>query len=376
MEKFEANKLMTKFKAGTCSAEELEVINCWLHYFRSRTAVKYTSNNLEHISDELWAKIDAHTSVKKEVRITLWPRIATVAAVLLFVFGSIYVFQTRIHHPKETASIYKNDVDPGRNKAFLVLADGKKVGLNHLQANALAQPGVTITRSGDGMLIYKMSANRGVTNQTNTLETPNGGRFQLLLPDGTKVWLNAASSLNYPLSFENKKERMVELKGEGYFEVAHDKLHPFLVRSGTQTVQVLGTHFNIQAYSNEKHIRTTLISGSVKISSNTGNGSKILKPGEQSDFISNNIKVSIADSEQATAWVTDDFVFNGEDLHAVMRQIARWYDVEVVYDGEKDTAAFYSTISRKKKLSEILKALTLNQGVHFKLEGRRVTVMP
>lgn len=375
MQKSEAEKLFDKFKKGTCNATEMEAVRYWLHYYRSETEAKYSSTDLEDISEEIWSRVEVALHERKPRVISLKAKIAAAAAIVLLALGGLYFMQNKAPLSGQVESVYKNDIDPGGDKAYLILADGKKVSLDHLQQGEIAQPGVKISRSADGMVIYKTSADQAATDENNTLETPNGGRFSIILPDGTKAWLNAASTLTYPLSFKNKKERIVTLSGEGYFEVAHDKSHPFVVRSQRQTVQVLGTHFNIQAYSNEKKIRTTLLSGAVRISGSM-QGSKTLKPGEQADFDTNGIKVSQADTEQANAWINDDFVFNGEDLHTVMRQVARWYDVEVVYDGEQDNAAFYSTISRKKKLSEILKALTMNQGVHFKLEGRRVTVMP
>lgn len=375
MQQREAEELFEKFKNGTCNASEMEAIRHWLHHYRSEAVVKYSSADLENISDEIWSKVEPSLHERKPRIISLKVKIAAAAAITLLALGGLYVLQHKAPLSGQIASVYKNDIDPGGNKAYLTLADGKKVSLDHLKQGNIAQPGVQISTLPDGMVVYTASAGQEATDANNTLETPKGGRFSIVLPDGTRAWLNAASTLTYPLSFKDKKERIVTLSGEGYFEVTHDKSHPFLVHAQRQTVQVLGTHFNIQAYSNEKHIRTTLLSGSVKISGGM-QGAKILKPGEQADFDTNGIIVSQADTEQANAWINDDFAFNGEDLHTVMRQVARWYDVEVVYDGEQDNAAFYSTISRKKKLSEILKALTMNQGVHFKLEGRRVTVMP
>lgn len=376
MENPDAKELFEKFKAGTCNKEELEAITYWLHHFRSASSSGLSAVELETISSELWLEIDANTVPLKKANLSVWLKLSAAAAILLILLGGLYLFQFRGNNPEALASIYKNDVNPGENKAYLILADGKKINLNAALTGKIEQPGVSISGTDDGMLIYKIADNRAENNQKNTLETPNGGRFKVMLPDGTNVLLNAASSLTYPLSFKGRAQRSVTLTGEGYFEVAHDAKHPFLVQSGGQTVQVLGTHFNIQAYANEKNVKTTLISGSVKVYGGSENKSHILKPGEQAMFISGDILVAAGDTEQATAWVSDDFVFVGEDLHTVMRQIARWYDVEVQYEGEIDESSFYSTISRKKKLSEILKALTLNQGVHFKLEGRRLTVMP
>jgi transmembrane sensor len=375
MENIDAKELLRRFQAGKCTDKELEIVRNWLHHFRSDMESGFSASELEHISGDIWNKITLETGRSIKRKISIWPKIA-IAASLLIIAGSIFFLQSRNTDSPKPSSVFKNDVGPGKNMARLTLANGKTISIDDALEEKIEQPGVNISKTADGLLLYKIANDQNLGNAQNTLQTPNGGRFQVMLPDGTKVWLNAASALTYPLSFKGRAQRSVELSGEGYFEVAHDTQHPFLVYSAGQTIQVLGTHFNIQAYSNEKNVKTTLISGAVKVYGDQQKNSKILKPGEQALFATQNILVSPGDTEQATAWVSDDFVFQGEDLHAVMRQIARWYDVEVQYEGNIGEPAFYSTISRKKKLSEILKALTLNQGVHFKLEGRRVTVMP
>lgn len=381
MRNIEAEELFKKFKAGTCSDEELETIYYWLHNFRSTTSVKFSVDYLTKVSDDLWISInneiiDNEIKSDKIVPFFNWRKISAAAAVLLFIISGLCFFYFNDNKQYVAQSIYKNDVNPGGNKAYLTLSSGRRVSLSSLDNNTIAEGETSLSTDVKGTLTYKQHSKQSPGDLKNTLTVPNGGRFQVKLPDGTNVTLNSGSSLTYPVSFVGNEDRIVTLEGEGYFEVAHDNKHPFLVHSGAQTVQVLGTHFNIQAYLNEQHIKTTLISGSVKVYGTSEKRQQMLRPGEQSVFKNDQIKVSIGDIDQATGWISDDFVFAGDDLYSVMRAIARWYDVQIDYQGPKRNITFYSTISRRKKLSQILNALTLNNGIHFKIEGRRVTVMP
>jgi ferric-dicitrate binding protein FerR (iron transport regulator) len=204
------------------------------------------------------------------------------------------------------------------------------------------------------------------------------------LPDGSRVWLNAASSLKYPVSFSSLKDRRVELHGEAYFEVAKDKLHPFLVETDGQEVTVLGTHFNIKAYRQDKNIVTTLAEGSVRVGYQASAWSDhgkivykdevILSPGQQSLLKGETISVSKADMEESLAWKDGNFVFNDANIEKIMQDIARWYNIEVFYEGPSPTGAFSGNISRSKNISQILKALESTKLVHFKIEGRKVYV--
>jgi transmembrane sensor len=259
----------------------------------------------------------------------------------------------------------------------LTLANGQKIFINgELAGNIASQSGVKISKTKDGQLIYELTNQKGDKTEYNTLTTTRGEQIQVRLPDGSLVFLNAASSLKYPSSFVSLKERRVDLQGEAYFEVAKDKRHPFIVKAAQQEVKVLGTHFNINSYADEPEIKTTLLEGSVNVSNLNGKISEILKPGQQATVKGGNIKVGDADIDQAMSWKNGDFVFVGEDLKVVMRQVARWYDVEIEYQGNINSSGVVSTISRTKKLSQLLKALQKNQGIHFKVEGRRVLVMP
>lgn len=313
-------------------------------------------------------------------RLYNWPRVAAAAAILAVLsFGGYFL----IRNTKQNALVVsaKNDIAPGKNSATLTLANGKQIVLNNAVNGQLAsESGITISKSAQGELIYKADpAKENAVNagQLNTLETFKGEQYQVILPDGSHVWLNAASVLKYPVAF-SRKERLVELTGEGYFEVAHQKSRPFRVKTAQQIVEVLGTHFNINAYQDEPVSRATLLEGSVRVTTpaleRSAAGSLMLKPGEQSVLVGNQVNIVEANMEETIAWKNGYFMFESEKITSVMRKIARWYNVEVVYEGEVSSDQFGGTVSRFEKVSQVLKKLELTDKVHFKIEGRRVIV--
>ncbi len=275
------------------------------------------------------------------------------------------------------------DIEAGDNKAILTLGDGTKIILDDAQNGILAnQGGNSILKTAEGELIYSFSnessnqsAERKADNIIfNTIETPKGGKFQVILPDGSKVWLNAASSLRFPTAFSGSK-RHVELKGEAYFEVAHDVSKIFEVNTRNQVVQVLGTHFNINAYSDEPTVNTTLLEGSVRVSDLRTHISQLLKPGEQSKLSERIEVINVKNTSEAVAWKEGYFQFDEADIQTVMRQIERWYDVSVIYEGKVPNYRFGGEIERSLSLLQVLKVLEKTK-VHFRLEGREVIVMP
>lgn len=276
-----------------------------------------------------------------------------------------------------------NDIEAGDDKAILTLGDGTRIILDDAQNGLLAnQGGNSILKTAEGELIYSFSnesGNHAIEGTTeniifNTIETPKGGKFQVVLPDGSKVWLNAASSLRFPVAFSGSK-RHVELKGEAYFEVAHDDSKIFEVNTRNQVVQVLGTHFNINAYSDEPTVNTTLLEGSVRVSDLRTNISQLLKPGEQSKLSERIEVINVKNTSEAVAWKEGYFQFDEADIQTVMRQIERWYDVTIVYEGEIRNYRFGGEIERSLSLLQVLKILEKTK-VHFRLEGREVIVMP
>jgi ferric-dicitrate binding protein FerR (iron transport regulator) len=304
-----------------------------------------------------------------------WTRVAAAAAILIAAFTGIYFLFNQ--KPKQDiaqsrSTNQKEIIVPGGDKAILTLADGSAIVLDTLHTGSLPQQGSTrIVKLNTGSLAYNAGAGSQHETLFNTLSTPSGGQFQLVLPDGTRVWLNSSSSIRFPTAF-NGEDRKVELTGEAYFEVAKNAAKPFKVSVKEMEVEVLGTHFNIMAYDDERSINTTLLEGSVKVSK--GSAGKILVPGQQSKVgSSGDIKVTEADVEEAIAWKNGFFQFNSYDIETVMRQVARWYDVQVVYKDKIPGGNFSGIVSRKNNISRVLEIL---QGgdVQFKIEGKKVLV--
>ncbi len=284
---------------------------------------------------------------------------------------------------EDQKSVMVNDIEAGENKAILTLGDGSKIILDDAKNGILAnQGGNSVLKAAEGEVIYSflsevkdpLTIDEHTPVIYNTIETPKGGKFQIKLPDGSKVWLNAASSLRFPTVFNGSK-RQVELKGEAYFEVSPDKSKIFEVNTRNQVVQVLGTHFNINAYLDEPTVNTTLLEGSVRVSDLRTNISQLLKPGEQSQLSEQIEVINLKNTNEAVAWKEGYFQFDEADIKTVMRQIERWYDVSVVYEGDLPNYRFGGEIERNLSLLQVLKVLEKTK-VHFRLEGREVIVMP
>lgn len=310
---------------------------------------------------------------KKPVLAKLWPRIAVVAALAVMVFAAV-LFYSQSTKQQSDQITYKNDVLPGRDGATLTLSSGKKIRLSDAVDGKLAEEaGVSITKSAGGQLIYEIKRSDQELNSVNTLSTAKGETYSLRLPDGSIVFLNAASSLTYTASLIERGKRVVRLHGEGYFEISKDKAHPFVVETNRQQVEVLGTHFNINAYEDEPVIATTLLEGSINIAAN--GQSRILKPGEQALNSMKGIQVKAVNAESFTDWKNGDFYLNNVDFRTAMRKIARWYDLEVVYDGSvQNDIQSTGYISRSSKLSAILRLIEKSGQVHFKIEGKKLYV--
>jgi len=267
----------------------------------------------------------------------------------------------------------KNVGMPGENKAILTLADGSNIILDDVNNGQVAnQGGTQVAKLTNGQIVYKTLMDRPAEVVFNTLTTPRGGQFKLSLPDGSEVWLNTVSSIRYPTAFIGN-ERKVEITGEAYFEIAHDATKPFKVIVNGTEVKVLGTHFNINAYNDEATIKTTLLEGSVSLSK----AGKIitLKPGQQAQVgNSRDIKViDNVDTDQEVAWKNGYFSFNNADLQTVMRQIGRWYDMEVLYEGKIPERQFGGKIDRNSNAVEVLKILEESK-VHFRIEDGKIVV--
>ncbi|SMD01250.1 FecR family protein [Pedobacter nyackensis] len=301
-----------------------------------------------------------------------WASIAIAAAVVVAVFGVGLFYYDLNLKPQPTEHLAnKNEITPGIQAATLTLANGKKIRLDDTANGLLAkEAGVMITKSANGQLIYEIKDADGDTSKINTLSTAKGETYQLRLPDGSLVWLNAASSLTYPVNLNERGKRSVKLDGEGYFEITKDKAHPFVVESKRQQIEVLGTHFNVSSYSDEPVVRTSLLEGSIQI-----NGKTVLKPGEQSSVDpTGNIAVKEVNVNKSVAWKNGKFAFEDENIEGVMRKLARWYNVEIIYQGDFYQRTFTGTISRHDDISRILDKIAYTQAVRFKIDGRRIYV--
>jgi hypothetical protein len=314
---------------------------------------------------------------------------AAAATVLIFLVSGLYFFIKRDQVltapvPVKVAVKQKiQDIQPGGIKAILTLSDGKKIVLDDSQNGVVInQGGIKIHKNSKGIIEYTLSKSANEQNlserreiQTvfNPIQTPVGGKFQLNLADGSKVWLNSASSLRFPVFFSGDS-REVELKGEAYFEVSKHDDKKFSVRSGNQTVEVLGTHFNINAYSDEPSITTTLIEGAVRVIELNTKKSQILRPGEQSK-VDRDIRVQRKDTQAEVAWKDGYFYFENASIEIVMRQLGRWYGITVRYEGALPEHHFEGAIATNLTLLEVLEILQ-KSNIHFRLEGKEVVVMP
>ncbi|TWI81008.1 FecR family protein [Chitinophaga japonensis] len=307
----------------------------------------------------------------------LWPYAAAAAVIALAVTGMLYFSRPAApgHLPADTKAALAG-MRPGGNKAVLTLADGSQITLDSVGNGAIASQGnVQVIKLNSGQLAYKAGkGENGAALRYNTLSTPRGGQFRIVLPDGSKVWLNAASSLRFPTAFSGKA-REVQLTGEAYFEIAKDPAMPFEVKVNDMAVQVLGTHFNVMAYPDEHSIRTTLLEGAVRVQ-HAGEHIR-LQPGEQAQLSSAG-KMTVnksVDIEGVMAWKNGYFNFDREPLEGVIRQIGRWYDVEITYEGNIPYREFGGKIARGSSITEVLKILELS-GVHYRVEDRKIVITP
>jgi transmembrane sensor len=301
---------------------------------------------------------------------------AAAAAILVLIFASYLMFspkpQKRIAAAK--VQLMKNDVAPGNNRAILTLGNGSMIVLNGARNGTLARQGNTkITKIDSGQLSYTALHEKPSEVVYNTLSTPRGGQYQLTLSDGSRVWLNAASSITFPAAFAGN-ERKVTITGEAYFEVAHDASKPFIVHAAEEELQILGTDFNVNAYGDESSVLTTLLEGSLKVTVAGSPRSAILKPGQQTQIKNAGLSVTNdVNTDEVVAWKDGLFNFENADLQMVMRQFARWYDVEVKFEGTVPQDRFFGIMSRNSSLASVLKALRAN-GIKFRIEGKKLIV--
>jgi ferric-dicitrate binding protein FerR (iron transport regulator) len=340
------------------------------------------------ISEETWEKIKNQVdqepfkkSHQSLIKIRRWMTAAAIFIAFLGVGSYFLIFNKTSNkvagkvNPSHQNN--KNDIAPGGNKAILTLGDGSTIVLDSAQNGILTQQGNTkVIKLDNGQLAYKPTKNnKELKIEFNSVTTPRGGQYQLVLSDGSKIWLNASSSIRFPAIFKGH-ERDVEITGEAYFEVAHNPKMPFHVRVNDMDVQVLGTHFNINAYEDDNVIKTTLLEGSVKVSK--GSLSALIAPGEQARIVKTLDKIMVKKGinlDEVVSWKNGYFDFEELDFETIAKQLSRWYDVEVIYKRPIDDL-FYAKIPRNTKLSVLLKALELTGKVHFEIEGKKIIVLP
>lgn len=387
-------KLVAREIQGTITAEEKQWLENFLNQNPVYRKVYHELVNEQH-RDELLHNLPAYDGEAAFQRFEQkiyrrpaswtrrWLKISAAAALLFIVATTLY-FYTRPTPPTIRQQTIVQDVAPGGNRATLRLSNGKVITLaDQKTGKIITETGITITKSADGQLVYTADKGKnGADEGYNTVSTPIGGQYQVTLPDGSKVWLNAASTLTYAPSLRERGDdkRRVRLTGEAYFQIAKDKQHPFIVTTGAQEVEVLGTQFNLNSYENEGAIRTTLLEGSVRIhQTNSNSADKILKPGQQAALAAGSIRISEADVEAVTGWKEGLFVFNNADVPTVMRQLSRWYNIEVEYSGTIPKDLFTGGISRQSNLSTVLQMLELIK-IRTKLvqteKGKKLIVNP
>ncbi|HMH24788.1 MAG TPA: FecR domain-containing protein, partial [Puia sp.] len=303
------------------------------------------------------------------------------AVILILLTGSLYRLLnkgkgTRQDKLAGQSERFKNDVLPGSDKATLTLANGRTIVLDSAVNGSLAQQGsARILKLTNGQLVYSPSGQKTAEILYNMIATPRGGQYHIVLTDGTGVWLNAASSIKFPAAFSGK-ERRVTITGEAYFEVAKNAAMPFIVSTEKDgEVRVLGTQFNVNAYSDEVSMNITLLEGAVQV--RQGNAMDLLRPGQMAGLTGDGkIRlVNDADTEEAVAWKNGNFQFQNDGIGTIMRQISRWYDVKVIYEGKIPGGTYSGGVSRNTKMSNVLKILELSD-LHFRIEGNTLTVLP
>ena len=396
MNREELNILIDKVSEGTASEEELHHYTTYLNHITSGEE-GWDLKNLgpeEQVKAELFEHIEQQIVPIKKIK--LWPRIAAAAAILLVAGAGLFFYTNTFRHLDDRRDLlnYTNDIAPGKNTATITLANGKTIQLSDAKTGIIID--AASLKYNDGSAVEPSS--RGIEGslghavEMTSVATPRGGTYQITLPDGTKVWLNAASSLSFPSTFQGLGNRKVELSGEAYFEVTKDKAHPFIVQTDKQEVEVLGTHFNINSYADEPSTKTTLLEGSVRVvsasrhldpspSSRQSAATRdllnvTLKPNQQAILTGpTQLNVASVDGNDIIAWKEGKFKCKSETLESLMRKVARWYNVDVVYeDLEVKSETFSGTLSRFDNVSKLLKRIELTGEASFKIEGKKIIV--
>ncbi len=380
MNKAESEKLIDRYLKGDCTPEEKLLLERFYLEESTRRKLSASEIDAEGRKAEIW-----EATQKEIIRTTYKPAhtlrlLLAAASVLLVLSVSFWFYSERTKGKLPAIKTVKNTEKsiPASGKALLTLADGTTIALDNAADGMLSsQAGNRVVKAGNGNIIYQDGKGEPASKNKityNTLTIPCGSLYHLTLSDGSSVWLNSASSITFPVSFPGN-ERIVTITGEAYFEIAGNRNKPFLVRSGDQIIRVLGTHFNVMAYNNDAAVITTLLEGSVKIIKNKTE--ILLKPGQAVSIsnISNSVKVTSVNTDDAIAWRQGYFKFDNEGLESIMNKISRWYDTDIEFKDDVKDKRFWGTYSRSKGLTDLLNDLEQTDDVHFKVDGRRIIVM-
>jgi transmembrane sensor len=366
----EAKNLITKYNEGKCTDEEIALLEEWYNRLNEETP-ELADEQLSEFREESQSQLPG----QKIRKIRSTRHLSSIAALLFLFIGNYLYFR---HDTPKPEQLLANEIQPGSNRAFLTLPNGKKIELSIAKTGIIAG-GQEISYS-DGTPLETSENIPGM----QTISTPRGGQYQLIFKDGTQIWLNAGSTISFQTTSSSLAPREVTLSGEAYFEVAKDKNRPFKVHSDHQVIEVLGTHFNVSAYKEDKRTRTTLLEGSVRLNNKT-----ILKPCEEATLPSalnalnalnaHNAGISVrkVDPDIAVAWKNGEFMFFKEPLSEILPKLSRWYDVEIIYQNKDlEKRRFGGTISKFESVGEVLDMLKLTGELNYKIDGRRIIIMP
>jgi len=370
-----------------CSREAYEqLLNTWEEVVKSHENAAVVDDSLVNKIEAALDRFDEQAAAPEKqredeptVRRALWPRLAAAASIVLILsVGAHFLLQKKqISNP--AAKNHTHDIAPGGNKAILTLANGTKIVLDNEKNGTIAnQGGTAVNKNGDGQLVYnaQQSTPGTQTNAYDTLTTPRSGVYHITLADGSKVWLNSATSIRYPAAFSGKYRTVELLYGEAFFDVRHDGKMPFRVKTASQTTEDIGTLFDVNAYKDEPLIKTTLVEGAVSVAQ--GTETAVLKPGQQARILADGAgqKIRIVnniDTDEIMAWKNGLFQFTNADIKTIMRQLARWYDVDVVYEGKVTTRLFTGDIHRNINASEAMQILTYLK-INYRIVDKKIII--
>lgn len=367
MTKDKIKLLLDKYAKGSCSVEERQLLELWFEQQQVINEESFSPQDKERV----WRYIDAKANPEsiKKVRMPVYYRWAAAAVVLFcLAIGGYFILQRQTLKDSAT-ELLANEILPGENKAVLTLSDGRQIALTPNNAEATRDQGVVITKNAAGRLQYKIDPNLVTGTGYNTIETPRGGQYEVILPDGSQVTLNAESSLRFAVNMQHQPKRVVELKGEGYFDVTKDPRRPFIVKSDQQEIQVLGTVFNVNTYHSSQKL-TTLLGGSVLV-----NKTQKLRPGQQARVEADRIVVKDVDVNDFVDWKNNSFIFRNENLVSIMERIGRWYNVQYTFkDVDTKKVMFNGEISRYAKVEEVLHLLSVTSKLDFEIKNRTIVI--